>query len=363
MTSAPPPHSSALPPQSPAPAVPPAWPGAMPSAAPPAWPAPPAPPTPPARRLDLPLIGTAYPLLLRTPRSRWWHPLASLGFVVGTVLLLVALLTVPMTAALVSEVGWDAFLSSDPADVARLEEAFYSAPMMLLNNLLLAALIAVALLAVAVCHPVAARFVHSVEGRIRWRWLLRAHLVLLPLFLVYVLGTWALDGAPTAPRAEDWVWLLVMAFVLTPFQAAGEEYLFRGWLLLAIGSWFRRPLPAILIAAAVSAVTFSLAHGSFDPWIVLDLSVFAVAAVLLTWRTGGLEAAVALHVVNNVVVIVVGTLAGTVNESFVDVETTGSPLGTLVSAAVIALSTALLLWQARRAGVARTVPVSAGARP
>lgn len=91
--------------------------------------------------------------------------------------------------------------------------------------------------------------------------------------------------------------------------------------------------------------------------------MFAVAAVLLTWRTGGLEAAVALHVVNNVVVIVFGTLAGTVNESFVDVETTGSPLATLVSAAVIALLTALLLWHARRAGIARTVPVGAGAHP
>ncbi len=319
--------------------------------------------TPPARRLDLPIIGAEYPQLLRTPRSRWWHPLLSTGLVLGSVLVLLAVLTLPMMLALVAEVGWDVFVSADPADLARVEEALFSAPMMLLNNLMLAAFIGVALLAVAVCHPVAARFVHSVQGRIRWRWLLRAHLVLLPLFLVYVLGTWALDGAPTAPRAEDWVWLVAMGLVLTPLQAAGEEYLFRGWLLLAIGSWFRRPLPAILIAAAVSAVTFSLAHGSFDPWILLDLSVFAVAAVLLTWRTGGLEAAVALHVVNNVVVIVFGTLAGTVNESFVDVETTGSPLGTAVSAAVIALSTALLLWQARRAGIARTVPVSVGARP
>lgn len=318
---------------------------------------------PPARRLDLPLIGAEYPQLLRTPRSRWWHPLTSLGFVVGSVLLLLGLLTVPMTAALVSEVGWDTFVSLDPADLARVEEALFSAPMMLLNNLLLATFIAVAVLAVAVCHPVAARFVHSVEGRVRWRWLARCVVVLLPLFLVYVLGTWALDGAPTAPRAQDWAWLLLMGLVLTPFQAAGEEYLFRGWLLLAVGSWFRRPLPAILIVAAVSAVTFSLAHGSFDPWILLDLSVFAVAAVILTWRTGGLEAAVALHVVNNVVVIVFGTLAGTVDESYVDVETTGSPLATLVSATVIALSTALLLWQARRAGIARTVPVSVGARP
>ena len=179
----------------------------------------------------------------------------------------------------------------------------YSAPMVLLNNLLLAALIGVALLAVALGHPVAARFVHSVEGRVRWRWLARCVVVLTPLFLAYVLGAWALDGAPTAPRAQDWVWLLVMAFVLTPFQAAGEEYLFRGWLLLAVGTWIRRPVVAAAVTAVLSAATFSLAHGSLDPWILLDLAAFAVAAVLLTWRTGGLEAAVALHVVNNVVIL------------------------------------------------------------
>ncbi|MFF5021998.1 CPBP family intramembrane glutamic endopeptidase [Micrococcus luteus] len=316
---------------------------------------------PPAPPLDLPLIGHDYPALLRTPRARWWNPLASFGLVVAGLVGLLVLGGVLGALALIATSGSALLGAADPTDVTDLD--LLSAPMVLLNNLLLAALIGVALLAVALGHPVAARFVHSVEGRVRWRWLARCVVVLTPLFLAYVLGTWALDGAPTAPRAQDSVWLLVMAFVLTPFQAAGEEYLFRGWLLLAIGSWFRRPMPAIVIAAGVSAVTFSLAHGSFDPWILLDLSVFAVAAVLLTWRTGGLEAAVALHVVNNVVVIAFGTLAGTVNESFVDVETTGSPLATLVSAAVIALSTALLLWHARRAGIARTVPVGAGAHP
>lgn len=96
---------------------------------------------------------------------------------------------------------------------------------------------------------------------------------------------------------------------------ASRRAIFRGWLLLlAIGSRFRRPLPAILIAA-VSVVTFFLAHRFFDPCILLDLYVFAVAAVPLTWRTGGREAAVAL------------------------------------------------LWQTRRAGIRRTVPAEVGARP
>ncbi|MBD4543724.1 CPBP family intramembrane metalloprotease, partial [Xanthomonas citri pv. citri] len=107
------------------------------------------------------------------------------------------------------------------------------------------------------------------------------------------------------------------------------------------GTWIRRPVVAVAVTAVLSAATFALAHGSLDPWILLDLAAFAVAAVLLTWRTGGLEAAVALHVVNNVVIIAAGTLVGTVEDSYVDAETAGSPAATLLSVAVVAVATAL----------------------
>lgn len=344
-----------LPPPSAAVPAPP--PGPLSSAAPPSL-LPPAP-----RPLELPLIGHSYPELMRTPRARWWQPLGSLGIVLAALTALTVAVSVPMTAALVHEAGWEAFFSLDPADAARVEEALFSAPVLLLNNAILVAFIGVALLAVAVAHPVAARFVHSVEGRVRWRWLLRAHLTVLPLFLVYVLGTWAADGAPTAPRADDWIWLLLMALLVTPFQAAGEEYLFRGWLMLAVGTWIRRPVVAVVVSAVVSAVVFSLAHGSLDPWILADLSTFAVACVVLTWRTGGLEAAIALHAVNNVVLMVVGALAGIGEESYVDAEAAQTPEAALLSMAVIATATALLLWQAKRAGIARTVPAGVGARP
>lgn len=88
------------------------------------------------------------------------------------------------------------------------------------------------------------------------------------------------------PRSEDWGWMRVMAFVLTPFQAAGEEYLFRGWVLASVGSWFRRPVVGWIVGGLVSTAIFALAHGSLDVWILLDLGAFAAAAVWLTWRTG-----------------------------------------------------------------------------
>jgi membrane protease YdiL (CAAX protease family) len=41
-----------------------------------------------------------------------------------------------------------------------------------------------------------------------------------------------------------------VTLLLVPFQAAAEEYLFRGWLLQAFGAFMRTPWPGILIGAA-----------------------------------------------------------------------------------------------------------------
>lgn len=328
---------------------------------PPAGAAAPPPPLPPrpSRPLDLPLIGADYSQTLRTPRHRWWHPLASFGIALGLSVAVMVLGTLALFPALAATGGPDLFDSPESS----YDAAFESAPVIAVNNLMLAALIPVALLAVRWGHPVAARFLHSVVGRVRWGWMARCALVLLPVYLVYVVGAWALTGAVTLPRSEDWGWMLLMAFVLTPFQAAGEEYLFRGWVLATVGSWFRRPLLGWIAGGLVSTAVFALAHGSLDLWILIDLGAFAAAAVWLTWRTGGLEAAVALHVVNNVVVIAVGTLVGTVTESYVDPSTAGDPVTALTSVVFSAGCAALLAWQAKRAGVVRTVPAEVGARP
>lgn len=322
-------------------------------------PFPPAAPPRPARPLDLPLIGADYSQTMRTPRHRWWHPLGSFGIALGLTIVWVVVGGLAMVPALVSSAGPGVLDAPDAVYDAALE----SAPVVAVNNVMLAALIPVALLAVHWGHPVAARFLHSVTGRVRWAWMLRCALVLLPVYLVYVVGTWALTGAVVLPRSEDWVWLFLMAFVLTPFQAAGEEYLFRGWVLASVGSWFRRPLVGWIVGGLVSTAVFALAHGSLDVWILLDLGAFAAAAVWLTWRTGGLEAAIALHVVNNVVVIAVGTLVGTAADSYVDPSTGGDPATALVSVVFSAGCAALLGWQASRAGIERTVPVQVGARP
>src|SRR6185369_12363243 len=97
-----------------------------------------------------------------------------------------------------------------------------------------------------------------------------------------------------------------MLLVLIPLQAAAEEYAFRGWLLQALGTYARSPW----VAVAVQAVLFSAAHGLGTPWGFVDLVVFGGLAGWLTVRTGGLEAAIALHVVNNLTWMLLGAATG-----------------------------------------------------
>lgn len=222
-------------------------------------------------------------------------------------------------------------------------------------DLTLAAFIPVAVLAVAVAHRVRPRWVSSVVGGIRWRWLGRCLLVTAPVWVLYLAVGSVVD--PVDPgRPEHWVLLLVMAVVVTPFQAAGEEYLFRGWLVQNVGGFFARPVAGLVVSTVVSAVLFAAAHGSPDPWVLLSIATLAVAACLANWRTGGLEAGIAMHVVNNVGVGVVTITYGGYTDSFVDGSTTGSPWDFFPGLVVHALAVALILWQGRRARVVRTTP-------
>ena len=144
-----------------------------------------------------------------------------------------------------------------------------------------------------------------------------------------------------------------MGLLLTPWQAAAEEYAFRGWLTQNIGAYFARPLVAVVVPAIVAAAAFAAAHGSPDPVVLADLAAFSLTASFLTWRTGGLEAAIVLHTVNNVGIGIIGNAVGGFEESFVGADTRGAPLTLGVSLLMYGIAIALVLWQARRSAVDR----------
>ena len=309
---------------------------------------PPLPQKPPA----LPQEPVEYQHVLRGPRRAWWRPLGSFGLVlVGTIGAFIGFAVLLGVAAFVMGGG-------DLDQIEALTADFDNPVIFGGQNLLLATLIPIAMLATWIAHGVRPGFVSSVLGRFRWGWFGWTLLVTVPLWLAYIgisvlLGA---DGAAAEPtsRPSTWVALLVLTFLTTPLQAAGEEYLFRGWLMQQLGAWFKNTYVALAAAIVVSSTVFALAHTSLDPWVLLDLGAFATAAVLLTWRTGGLEAAVALHIVNNVIVLVLFIMTTGLGDAFITPDTTSSLPSTIMSVAALAITTAVLWWLAGRRGVART---------
>lgn len=213
-------------------------------------------------------------------------------------------------------------------------------------------LIPAAMLSIWAVHRVRPRYLSSVAGGLRWRWLLRCLVVLVPLWAVY-LAVSTITDPPQSPRSDQWVALLAIGVLLTPWQAAAEEYAFRGWLTQNLGSYVARPLLAFAVPAVIVAAGFAAAHGSPDPWVLGELAVFSLAASVMTWRTGGLEAAIVMHTVNNVGIDVIVNTVGGFEEAMVGAETTSSPVSFLVSLVLHGIAVVLVLWQARRAGVDR----------
>ncbi|MCO5301955.1 MAG: CPBP family glutamic-type intramembrane protease [Phycicoccus sp.] len=275
---------------------------------------------------------------MRGPRHRGWRPLVALVLLLVLTMLFMGAVTVPFGLA-----------GGLPDDFETLD---LSVPTQLWMNLTLAALIPASMIATRVAYGRPWGRLFSVTGRLRWGWLLQCMALVAPLWVVYLAASWVVFGQDVLPRPEAWIGLLVVTLLTTPLQAAGEEVAFRGLVVQAVGAWIRSPVAALAVSTAVSAATFVAAHGSMDVWIWIDIGSLAVAACWLAWRTGGIEAGIALHVVNNLAVTFAGILLGGLEESYVDTETTGSPVSATMSVVVMTIATALILWLAKRRGIA-----------
>jgi membrane protease YdiL (CAAX protease family) len=203
--------------------------------------------------------------------------------------------------------------------------------------------------------------VSSVAGRLRWSWLWTCVTVACVTSLVAVAGTWALvsaSGLDLVGNDESWIgWVpflatMVVLLLTVPLQAAGEEYFTRGWLMQAVGAYRRRPW----IAMAVQTVFFVAAHGWQGPWALGSFAVFAIAAGVLTLRTGGLEAAIGLHVVNNV--IAVGTYAAFGALDQIGMSTDMGWQHVTPDLALMGVYVGVVLWLARRRGIATRTPAA-----
>ena len=306
-----------------------------------------------------PLPPTAprpYTQLLRGVRHRWWRPLLSLAVVLAGVVAGLVVFSVVTIAGILVDPGLGLDALSSPDALGLVSSRWW---VFLANNLFLAWLIPVAVLAVWAGHAWRPRWVVSVVGRVRWAWLGQAALVSLAAFGVVTALSFVLDPATRWAPEPDATIILVAVLLTTPLQAAGEEFAFRGWLGQAIGSWFARPLAGALVAGAVSASAFALAHGGDQGAAVFaDRFAFGVVASVLAWRTGGLEAGIAAHALNNMVIFVPVVLTGQLADALDPRAGSLSLLQLVLDVAVLAVLTVVLDALAKRRGLVRTTTLA-----
>ena len=136
-------------------------------------------------------------------------------------------------------------------------------------------------------------------------------------FLLVVAGG-SEDVAFQSPDILEYVLFLMFAIVLIPFQAGFEEVFFRGYLMQGFSLLTRNRMALVV----VTAVVFTLPHlPNPEPWEygvvpyvarVLTLGGFFA---LLTLLDGGIELAVGIHVINNLVYTLLAATSVSVIES------------------------------------------------
>jgi hypothetical protein len=263
--------------------------------------------------------GLPYHQVQRGGRPGGWRP------VVGTAALVALMLVVvPILWQLPFALGYA--IAGQPVvdSVERLLDLTDPTPMGLAYlNLVLASAIPVTWLLTRALHGLRPRWLASVTPRIRWGWFLVCLAIsvvaLFATLFVAALVPQGSDGTEMSGHLNDFTattrdFLLVL-LVLTPLQAAGEEYAFRGYLTQAFGGLFRHPVPAVI----GPALLFALAHGAQSAPVFVDRFAFGLVAGALVILTGGLEAGIAMHVLNNWVAfglaLAYGDMASTLNPS------------------------------------------------
>jgi uncharacterized protein len=164
--------------------------------------------------------------------------------------------------------------------------------------------------------------------------------------------------AVVAPGSTGWVGfaitgttvaLLAVTLLTTPLQSAGEELMYRSVLLPAAASWVRAVRPALAVGLVVSALGFTVVHASTDPWLAGYFMVFSLSTGLMAIVSGGMEAPIAFHVVNNVLAGIVNNVLSGGGVGSIDRATDTGDASLLILVAVnIALVAVVVAYERRR---------------
>lgn len=117
----------------------------------------------------------------------------------------------------------------------------------------------------------------------------------------------------------------------------------------AAGSWFRNTRLAVAFAILVSGALFAIVRVSLDPWFISYIFVFSACRAAMGLISGGLEAAMAFHVANNVLVGIVNALFAGDAASVVHRGAGSGPGSALIILMVMNVSVLATVWLVERA--------------
>ncbi|MFT4083628.1 MAG: type II CAAX endopeptidase family protein [Nocardioides sp.] len=297
-----------------------------------------------------PSAGLTYERLHCAGRDGWWRP------VVGAISLITLLLVVGPEVIGIGFAAWFAIRGQDvDASLDRLGDTAHVTPSVLAYvNLTLAIAIPITVLLTRYLHGMSPGWLVSVVGRFRWRWFAGC----LGLAAVTLVATLIVSSIVPADSETDLggqvhsftattLDFVLVIVVLTPLQAAGEEFLFRGYLMQACGGVISSRIATVV----VPAVLFALAHGTQNVPLFFDRLAFGLVAGILVIVTGGLEAGIAMHVLNNFVAYGLALAFGSISDSLN--STTASWWNIPVTLTQSLLYLALTWWATRRQGIVR----------
>jgi uncharacterized protein len=320
----------------------------------PQW-GPPAPPPPAAPLPSYPHPEPReYHQMLRTWNYAWWKPLVGI-LLVGVGMVVVAPLV--LMPVLIAGVAIEGGPFGESFEEAATLQAIGPASLLYLN-LTLGSTILVTWLVMRVIHRMRPRWLTSVAPKMRWKFFFvcigLAVLALIAQIVVSALMPGSQEADVVGEMNEFTTTTAVLALIVlvtTPLQAAGEEYVFRGYLMQALGSLFNNKW----VAVVVTATLFAMAHGVQNFPLFFDRFMFGLIAGWLVVRTGGLEAGIAMHILNNFLAFGFALTFADLTESLnvSEVEWSNIPL-TLTQSVVYA---ALVIFAAKKMGLrTRTNP-------
>ena len=304
-----------------------------------------------------------YPLILRTWAYSWWQPVVGLLVMIVCALVLAPLVLLPVLAIGILIQGGD----FEQSLTAALDQTKITPAAMLYLNLTLASMILIAWFVVRAFHRLRPRWLMSVRPGVRWRFFgvcmaLSVIAMIAQLVVGSLLPVDANDIGGHLVHVDGTVIALAIVVLLTtPLQAMGEEYGFRGYAMQAFGtladgvarrcglSTGAAERAAVVLAIGASALLFALAHGTQNFPLFFDRFAFGILAGYLVYRTGGLEAGIAMHIWNNLIAFGFGIAFGQVQEQLTEHQASWWNLPITVTQYGVYL--VLVIWVARRMGI------------